>query len=215
VKILGPALAVLFATCVLATPAHAQVNSRFAAGADVSIATTGRSSGDDYAHGGVLVEPLWRFGVIEPGWGFHWGLNWYEVRVDRLVGGTVADLGEVNIRPIMAGYGYTWVRGRNTVSTNLLGGYAFSSAEMSSGAAAAYRSRLGVEATDIDASNGFVFKPEIDFWHDINKLFGLNINVGYMVARPEVTITTSTGVDRRTVRADQFLVKVGLVYSFF
>jgi hypothetical protein len=86
---------------------------------------------------------------------------------------------------------------------------------MAPGVPAAYRARLGVEATDADASNGFVAKPEVDFWHDINKLFGLNINVGYMLARPDVTVTTSTGIDRRTVRADQFLVKVGLVYSFF
>jgi hypothetical protein len=215
VKIRGWAAAVFLMACSVAAPAHAQVNSRFAAGADVSFATTGRSSGDDYAHGGVLLEPLWRFGTTDPGWGFHWGLNWYDVKVDRSIGGTVTELGEVKIRPIMAGYGYTWVRGRNTISANMLGGFAFASADMAPGVPAAYRARLGVEATDADASNGFVAKPEVDFWHDINKLFGLNINVGYMLARPDVTVTTSTGIDRRTVRADQFLVKVGLVYSFF
>jgi len=107
------------------------------------------------------------------------------------------------------------VRGRNTVSADLLGGFAFSSAEIAPGVTDVYRSRLGVQATDVDASNGFVLKPELDFWHDINKLFGLNINVGYMLARPDLTVTTSAGTDRRTVRADQFLVKVGLVYSIF
>jgi hypothetical protein len=200
--------------CTASSTARAQVNSRLSAGADVSIATTGRSTGDDYAHGGVLVEPLIRFGRIDPGWGFRFGLNWYEVRVDRSIGGAVTDLGEVKIRPIMGGYGYTWVRGRNSVGANLLGGFAFVSTDMSSGATDAYR-RIGVNATDADASNGFVLKPELDFWHDINRDFGLNINVGYMVARPDITITTSTGVDRRTVRADQFLGKVGLVYSIF
>lgn len=200
--------------CAASSTARAQLNSRFAAGADVSIATTGRSTGDDYAHGGVLVEPLIRFGRIDPGWGARFGLNWYEVDVDRSIGGTVADLGAVKIRPIMGGYGYTWVRGRNSVGANLLAGYAFVSTDMSPRAADAYR-RIGVNATDADASNGFVLKPELDFWHDINRDFGLNINVGYMVARPDVTITTSTGVDRRTVRADQFLIKVGLVYSIF
>jgi hypothetical protein len=205
----------LVIACALPSRAHAQVLSRFAAGLDLSIATTSRTSSDDYAHGGVLVEPLWRFGTTDPGWGLHWGLNWYEVTVDRNIGGTVAQLGAVKIRPIMAGYGYTWVRGRNTVSADLLGGFAFSSAEIAPGVTDVYRSRLGVQATDVDASNGFVLKPELDFWHDINKLFGLNINVGYMLARPDLTVTTSAGTDRRTVRADQFLVKVGLVYSIF
>jgi len=215
VKTLGLTFAAFLGTCALAPPAHAQVDSRFAAGLDVSIATTSRTTSDDYAHGGVLVEPLWRFGTIDPGWGVHWGLNWYEVRVDRSIAGAAADLGEVKIRPIMAGYGYTWVRGRETVSANMLGGFAFVSADMSSSVADVYRNRLGVQATDVDASNGWVLKPEIDFWHDINRLFGLNVNIGYMLARPDLTVTTSAGIDRRTLRADQFLVKVCLVYSFF
>jgi hypothetical protein len=215
VKHVAFALAAFLATCVLPPSAQAQTNSRFAAGADVSMAMTGRSSSDDYAHGGVLVEPLWRFGRTDPGWGFHWGLNWYEVTVDRPVGGVVTEIGSVKIRPIMAGYGYNWVRGKNAVSANLLGGFAFSSAELGDGVATVYRNRLGVDAFDAEASNGFVLKPEIDFWHDINKLFGLNVNIGYMLARPDVTINTSNGIDRRTVRADQFLVKVGLVYSIF
>src|SRR3954453_20657675 len=202
VKIAHPVMLATAILCAASSTARAQDKSRLAAGADVSIATTNRSTGDDYAHGGVLVEPLIRFGRIDPGWGPRFGLNWYEVRVDRLIGGTVADLGEVKIRPIMGGYGYSWVRGRSSIGANMLAGFAFVSTDMSSTAADAYR-RIGVNATDADASNGFVLKPELDFWHDINRDFGLNINVGYMVARPEITIATSTGVDRRTVRADQ------------
>jgi len=214
VKIAHPIILAAAILPAASSTARAQVDSRFAAGADVSIATTNRSTGDDYAHGGVLVEPLIRFGRLDPGWGPRFGLNWYKVRVDRSIGGAVADLGEVKIRPIMGGYGYSWIRGRNSIAANLLGGYAFVSTDMSPGAADAYR-RIGVNATDVDASNGFVLKPELDFWHDINKDFGLNINVGYMVARPDVTITTSAGVDKRTARADQFQLRVGLVYSIF
>jgi hypothetical protein len=215
VKIPGFALVALLTACVTPSTADAQVNSRFAAGLDVSIAVTDHTTAQDYTHGGVLLEPLWRFGTTDPGWGFHWGLNWYEASVDRSIGNVVTDLGEVRIRPIMAGYGYTWVRGRNTVSANVLGGFAFASMKMAPAAGDAYRTRLGVKAIDTDVSNPFVVKPEIDVWHDINKYLGLNVNIGYMLARPDVAVTTTTGVDRRTVRADQFLIKVGLVYSFF
>jgi hypothetical protein len=207
------ALALLL-TC-LAAPARAQVNSRFAAGADFTIAASDRDPSQDHARSQLFPEPLWRFGTTDPGWGVHWGLNWYEVDIDRPVGGATTVLGELHVRPIMAGYGYTWIKGRNAVTADLLGGYAFGSLSLSPAAADAYRTRTGVQATDADASNTFVLKPEIGIWHDINHLLGLNINVGYMVARPEVRVTTTAGVDARTARADQFLVKIGLVYSIF
>jgi hypothetical protein len=201
--------------CGAASTGWAQIDSRFAAGVEFTIAATGRTSQEDYAHSGVLLEPLWRFGTTDPGWGFHWGLNWYAVDVDRPIGGSVAQLGEVHIRPIMAGYGYTWNVRRNAITAALLGGFAFDSMTIAPSAADAYRTRLGVQTVDAEASNTFVLKPEVAIWHDINRSFGLNVNVGYMLARPDVTITTSTGIDRRTARADQFLVKVGLVYSIF
>jgi hypothetical protein len=36
-----------------------------------------------------------------------------------------------------------------------------------------------------------------------------------MFARPDVEIVTSAGIDKRKARADQFILKVGLVYSIF
>jgi len=215
VKSISTTAAIALLAIGLALPAQAQTETRFALGADFLVAASDYSSGQDRAESVFTVEPLWRFGDFQPGWGPHFGLNWYAVNVQRLVGGTAVTLGEVHIRPIMGGYGYTWVRGKNTISTNVLAGYAFSSMTLADGAAAAYESRMGVGVTDADASNTFVVRPEIDFWHDINRLFGLNVNIGYMVARPDITLTTSTGIDKRTARADQFQVRVGIVYSIF
>ena len=58
---------------------------------------------------------LWRFGKSKPGWGFHWGLNWYAVKLERPVGGSVIELGELHLRPVMAGYGYTRIFGRTAI----------------------------------------------------------------------------------------------------
>jgi hypothetical protein len=212
--LLGAAL--VFAVGITAAaPAQAQTDTRLAFGADFLIAASDHSSTQDRAQPVFTVEPLWRFGDFEPGWGPHFGLNWYAVDIERPVGGTATTLGEVHIRPIMGGYGYTWIRGKNTISADLLAGYAFSSMSLADGASAAYQSRMGVSVNDAEASNTFVVRPEIDIWHDINKLFGLNVNIGYMVARPDVSITTSTGIDKRTARADQFQIRIGLVYSIF
>jgi hypothetical protein len=215
VKRLAIALAAVLGISLLPSTANGQTNSRFAAGVDFLVAATDHASTQDHAHSQFFPEPLWRFGRLDPGWNVHIGLNWYAVDIDRQVGGATTTLGELHIRPIMAGYGYTWVRGKNSVSADLLGGYAFGSMTMSDGAPAAYQTRLGVQATDADASNAFVVRPEIDIWHDINKLFGLNVNIGYIVARPDVTVTTTAGVDKRTARADQFQIRVGIVYSIF
>jgi hypothetical protein len=214
VKLIAPALALVIAAAT-AAPAAAQTETRFALGADFLVAASTHTSTQDRASAVFTVEPLWRFGDFEAGWGPKFGLNWYAVDIERPVGGTATTLGEVHIRPIMGGYGYTWLRGRNAISTGILAGYAFSSMSLADSTAAAYQSRVGVGITDADASNTFVLRPEIDFWHDINHLFGLNVNIGYMIARPDVTITTTTGVDKRTARADQFQVRVGVVYSIF
>jgi hypothetical protein len=207
---------VLIFVATVAPAAYAQTESRFAIGANFTIAASDRTPTEDQAHPAFFPELLWRFGDVKPGWGPHWGLNWYAVDIDRPVGGGAQILlGELRLRPIMAGYGYTWLRGKNEISANVLGGYAFSSIELNDGVAAAYQTRLGVQATGADASNSLVLRPELNFWHDISHLFGLNVNVGYVIARPDVTITTSSGVDKRTARADQFQLRVGLVYSIF
>ena len=58
-------------------------------------------------------------------------------------------------------------------------------------------------------------KPEVCFWYDVNKKVGLNVTAGYIVARPNVTVSSTAGDDRRRVRADVFVVTVGAVYSIF
>ena len=60
-----------------------------------------------------------------------------------------------------------------------------------------------------------MLKPELNVWYDLNKSFGLNLNAGYMIARPDVIVDTTAGQDKRTARADQFILKVGVVYSIF
>ncbi len=209
------ALVAFLFTVAMARPAGAQINSRLAVGPEFTVAATDHASTQDHAHSTFLPGILWRFGTTDPGWGFHWGLNWYAVDIDRPIAGSSTNLGELHVRPIMAGYGYTWIFKKNAITADLLGGYAFARMDLSDSAADVYRARLGSQVTDARASNTFVLKPEFAVWHDINKSLGLNINVGYMVARPDVTVTMSNGTDVRTARADQFLVKVGLVYSIF
>ena len=158
---------------------------------------------------------LWRFGTPKSGWGFHWGLNWYTVKLERPIGGSVTELGELHVRPFMAGYGYTHIIRRYSVTADVLGGYALGSMAISDPALVAYRRALGVPSANADASNAIVVKPEIGVWYDVTRKVYVNVNAGYMLARPDVRIITAAGVDVRKARADQFVLKVGIVYSIF
>jgi len=201
---------------LVAATAIAQTNNKFAIGADFKIRATDRASKDDYAHAKLGPGLLWRFGHGREGWGFHWGLNWYAVDIDRSIGGLATELGELKVRPIMAGYGYSYRMNRRlSITGDVLGGYAFGSIGLVPSAVDAYERRLGGQFATARASNTFVLKPELSVWYDLNKDFGLNVNAGYMIARPDVIVDTTTGQDKRTARADQFILKVGIVYSIF
>jgi len=199
-----------------ARPAIAQINNRFAIGGELNARTSDHASQEDAARGRFGPGLLWRFGQGHKGWGFHWGLNWYAVDIDRPIGGLMTELGELRVRPLMAGYGYTYrMTRRLNVTGDVLGGYAFGSIALVPTAVDAYQRRIGAQSITARASNTFALKPEVGVWYDLNKKFGLNVNGGYMIARPDVIVDSTAGPDKRTARADQFSLKIGVVYSIF
>jgi outer membrane protein with beta-barrel domain len=205
-------LLLIFLLFAVAAPARAQGENRFAIGAEVGT----RLPGFPEAHGQDTFGLLWRFGKGKEGFGFNWGLNWYASDIDRTVGGGTVELGELHLKPFMAGYGYTKKFGKKTSATaSLIGGFALTSISMTSSAQDAYVERLGARPIDVDSSATWALKPGVGVWYDINRKIGLHVGIGYMMARPEVTVTHSLGTDRRRVRADMFQMKVGLAYSVF
>ena len=205
------ALVFFLVTAAVPGAAFAQTEGRFAVGGQISKRA---STGPD-AHGDLGISLMWRIGHSKTGFRWDWGLNWFSADIDRSIGGINTELGELHVRPIMAGYGYTHVIGRTAISATALGGYAFSSASLTPQAHDAYRDRLGAQAITIDASNTFVVKPEVSMWRDLSEKIGLRTSVGYMIARPHITVGSSLGDDKRRVKADMLMFKVGLVYSVF
>jgi Outer membrane protein beta-barrel domain len=195
-----------------AVPARAQSEGKFAIGLEVGT----RLPGFPEAHGQDTFGLLWRFGHGEEGFGFNWGLNWYSADIDRTIGGTTVEFGELHLKPLMAGYGYTRSFGKRTRATAaVIGGFALTSISMTSLAHDVYVERLGARPIDVDSGTTWALRPGVGVWYDINNKIGLHVGVQYMIARPEVTVTSSLGADRRTARADMFQMKVGLAYSVF
>lgn len=195
-----------------AAPSWAQSEGRLAIGLDVSA----RVAADDGTIGHSAVGLLWRIGHGRDGWGWRYGLSWYSADLEQPVGDVApTEFGTLHVRPILGGYGYARRVGPALVTATLLGGYAFNSFELRPSFDDTYRNRLGARTVTTDASNGFVLKPELSSWIDIGRKIGLRASVGYMVARPGVTVSSSLGRDHRHINADVLMLKFGAVYSVF
>ena len=192
--------------------ALAQTDSRLAIGGSLTM----RAASSSETSGSVTAGFEWRLGYATPGWGWQNSIfSWFDSGVQGSIGSATVDLGNLRVRPIMAGYGYTWVRGRAAITADLVGGYSFNSFKLDPEAIQEYARARGATGIDAEGTNAFALKPEVQLWYDINSRFGLKLNGGYLIARPSVVITSSLGEDVRPVRADTFLITAGLVYSLF
>ena len=199
------------ACCGLTGAAFAQEQNRFAIGVGV----TARNPTDSNAHGNGGIGLKWRFGRDQTGWGWHYGLNWYVTDIDRPIGGRVTNFGEVKIRPFLGGYGYTRrLNPRVSVTGSVIGGFAFTSFELSPEADRALRADQAAPVhTHISAVP--VVRPEIAMWYDLNRKFGLAVSGGYIIARPRITLSNAGSGESTRFRADTFAISAGLVYSIF
>jgi hypothetical protein len=192
-----------------ASAAHAQTDNRLAVG----LSLTSRLANSSDASGSADVGFELRIGHKQEGWGQQYSLfNWFDTGIQPVLPQTMA-VGTLRVRPIMAGYGYTRIRGRTAFTVDVVGGYSLNSFELAPAALAEYVQRTGATGVASEATNALALKPEVQIWYDINSRFGLKLNGGYLLARPSVVIRSSLGEDVRSVRADTFLITVGLVYS--
>ena len=199
------------AALAFADEARAQTTNRFAVGANLSTAIAAAPDNTSASHVGFQ----WRLGHSEGGWGWKFGFNWYSTDIGASVVGNTVQLGELHVRPIMFGYGYTHKVRRVAVSANLLAGYAFNKFSLDDGASAVYRAATGNQPVRSGAQNTVVVFPEVSMWRDISRKVGLNVSAGYMFARPDVSVETTGGTYHHSVRADTVRIKVGAVYSVF
>jgi len=207
-------LSALLTVCGLAwgTTAFAQSEGKVAVGASVSAKSGVAKDTDGHINPGFV----FRIGHGGDGWGFDYGLGWYSADLQRTLGTQSTEFGELRVRPVVVGYGYSKrFRYHSRVSAKLLGGYSFNSFKLHPDFGAAYKRVNDASLLGIDVSNTFVLRPEVSTWFDITRKIGINVSAGYTVARPEATLRTSAGNETRRIRADMFTVRFGAVYSIF
>ena len=89
----------------------------------------------------------------------------------------------------------------------------------SSGASMAWKSAAksfsSPRAVSAHLSGTPVVKPEFELWYDVSRKIGLTANVGYIVARPRMTITSSIGSESERLHADAWSITAGAVYRIW
>lgn len=181
----------------------------------LGLSVSARRGAEDTTIGHLSPGPVLRIGRGCTGWGLQTGLGWFSADLEQPLGSTVTGFGELKIRPILAGYGYTHPFGPATVTAKLMAGYAINSFEMRPAYEDGYRTLRGAASVSTDASNSLVLKPEVSTWIDAGPKVSMNVSIGYAIARPEVTVSSSLGSDHRHIRADMLSVTVGAVYRVF
>jgi hypothetical protein len=206
-KLIG--LALLF-PLVVSSAAYAQEGNKFALGGSF----TARATHERAANGGQGAGLRWRIGHAKNGWGWHYGIDWYSLDIDQPVAGSTMELGELHIRPLMGGYGYTRMAGPVSLTADVIAGYALTTFATTSAARDAMARATG-SSTDVQVGGTPVIKPEIEMWLDVSRRIGLVVNTGYMVARPRLTVPSATGSRTNRFHADALEVTIGTVYRLF
>ena len=206
---LTPLLLVLLALAI-PSPSWAQIDKSVALGGGIGF----YFPFDDDARSGVGPSLAYRFGKPER-WRPMVAFNWFATTFDGNVGETRVELGDLRIRPVMGGYGYTVKRGPLAATFSAVGGIAFNSFDPTGNARVAYAESADRVLLDITASNTPAARTEVALWYDLNTRIGILVAFGYIVTRPEIDIVTDVGTETRRLKADALKLQFGVAYGIF
>lgn len=151
------------------------------------------------------IGPLLRIGAgsgLAPTFAFNWIST--PLHADAT---SDARLGEVRVRPIMGGLGYTWSGARTAATVSLVAGYAFNSLRIAA--------VVPGQPVPLRVENSFAWRPGMSVWYDVNRRIALNGFAGVLVARPDATFLVGDRSDTRELRMDSAVIRLGVAYKLF
>jgi hypothetical protein len=147
-----------------------------------------------------------------PGFGPTLGFGWYtgDLTVSRITGN--AEVGDLRVRPLMAGVGYTWVTGKLATGVSINAGISFNSIRLND----RYRTFFGPGTeVRVDASNSFAARPQLRFEYAVARKVGVYTSLGYFFTKFDNVIETPIGRFENEWDASSFNIFVGaMVYPF-
>jgi hypothetical protein len=185
------------------------MKGRFLIGVNISNPIPRNSAIDS----GWKFSPAIRNTPRRTGWGPSFGLNWFRGGISVPVGGQRIAIGEVKVRPVMAGISYSFRTGHARTSLSFVGGYAFTSARVTAA--------LPADTTaTIDIRRSWVVRPNIGVIYPLTRRLALTGSAGYVFTKPIVTFSV-TQLGQGQIRASGSLssdyanLTVGLAFSIF
>ena len=131
------------------------------------------------------------FGLApEAGFGPTIGFGWYTG--DLTLSGISGDreVGDLRVRPLMAGVGYTWVKGKLATGVSINAGISFNSIKLND----QYRNFFGPGTeVRVDASNSFAARPQLRFEYAVARKVGVYTSLGYFYTEFDNVIETPRG----------------------
>jgi hypothetical protein len=159
------------------------------------------------------VGPLIRLQPGE-GWGLSGALNWFDTDVDGAFAGVNGELGELRVKPLLGGVGYTLRHDRLRTTFSLVAGPAWNRLKIRDEVRDALAA-LGRDIDDtLDVAN-FVVRPGVGLSYRIVRRVDLTAFGGYMFNRPKFTVPTPAGDVRNDWGADAVVLSVGAVFVVF
>ena len=147
-----------------------------------------------------------------PGFGPTIGFGWYtgDLTLSGITGN--AEVGDLRVRPLMAGVGYTWVRGKLATGVSINAGVSFNSIKLND----QYRTFFGPGTeVRVDASNSFAARPQLKFEYAVAKKVGVYTSLGYFFTQFNNVVETPIGRFENEWDASSFNIFVGaMVYPF-
>ncbi len=146
--------------------------------------------------------------------GFAYRFSSYSTAISGQVLGQSMEIGDVRLRPLLVGVEYKMPRGKWTWAVGGTAGLSINRLDT----ATVFRNRV-INATGADVvtdiHNSFAVSPRVKGWYDINRRVSFMVESSYNFSRPELTIRTSAGDLSRTLNADAFILRAGLVYGIW
>ncbi|MCX6552675.1 MAG: hypothetical protein NTY02_17010 [Acidobacteria bacterium] len=206
----------IIAPAAVAVPAGVPVETsqRFLEGRFLIGFNTGRAATPDSDLGSQFkFSPFIRNTPHRTGWGPAFGLSWYTGDIRVPIDGQSTKIGEVKVRPVMAGVSYAIRRGRTMTSFSLVGGYAFNRARITS-------ELPDGTTTTIRMNSAWVTRPNVGVTWALTRRLAVVGSVGYVYTRPTITVEVAQvgqplRVESGRYRSDYVNMTVGAAFSIF
>ncbi len=150
--------------------------------------------------------------AADGGWSPTVGFGWFDTGIDGVEFGRDERMGDLQLRPIMLGARYTWLRGEYSVDVAATAGPSFSDFDINGDVA---RRIFGAGQVRAEASTSLATKVQGGIWYDYTDKVSFRGTVAYFRCAPEITVTSGGQARRFTQPAHALQLGASVVYRIF